>query len=348
MNVFETIGQYDCDIVLGGDFNVTLNDSDRQNRGTTPGERDLALLITESTEHLGLEDIWRNKTGFTWCKGKVMSKLDRIYTKLSQYKLKKVEVDWTFTSTDHAAVISQFKHITKQRLRSFHIKLDNDILKNNDLLLELRQYLADQLNDVNVQTFNPHKKLEFAKMSIRTKAIDIMARKRKKEYLLLKELNMDIERNTRLLTVYTDADSQNLLQTELDNAINQRNVILSNQGEKLASMAKTKWYNEGEGSNKYFLNLLKRQGNRNEMSELTVNGQVINEPKVITQHVTEFYNKLYNHGRNTNICDSFFANMFTVDVAVNDNISREITIDELWQTLRPLRATTPGPDGISI
>jgi len=346
-NVFETIGQYDCDVILGGDFNVTLNDSDRLNRGTTARESELALLITEFTEHLGLADIWLNKVGYTWRKGKIMSKLDRIYTRLSQYQLEKVEIDWTFTSTDHAAVITQFRHVTRQSYKSSHLKLDNDILKNNVLLLELKQYLIDQLNDVNIQNFNPHTRLEFAKMTIRTKAMDIMARTRKKEYLLLKELNSEISQNTQLLTIYTDCDSQVILQNELDNAINQRNVLLQAQGEKLANKAKTKWYNEGEGSNKYFLNLLKRQGSRNEMSELIIDGSIIKDPKLISQHVTDFYCKLYNHGRNTNIDDDFLAHMFSVDEVVNDSINRDITIDELWQTLRPLRATTPGPDGMS-
>ncbi len=346
-NVFETIGQYDCDIIVGGDFNATLNDSDRHNRGVTVRETEVATLIKEFTEHLSLIDIWLNKSGFTWRRGTVASKLDRIYTRLSNYKIAHVKTDWAFTSTDHAAVIAHFKHTTKKKLKSSHIKLDNDILKNDELLSELKQYLIEQLNDTNVQGFNPHIKLEFAKMSIRTKALDIMARQRKRDYALFKEINSEIVQNTRLLTIYTDDASQNILQTELDEAVNRRNILLNKQGEKLASMAKTKWYNEGEGSNKYFLNLLKRQGNRNEMSELVIDGRVTSDTTLITQHVVDFYNKLYNHGRDTKICTGFFDNMFTVEEVTNENISNDITLCELWQTLRSLRATTPGPDGMS-
>jgi hypothetical protein len=39
--------------------------------------------------------------------------------------------------------------------------------------------------------------------------------------------------------------------------------------------------------------------------------------------------------------------MFTVEQDVNDTINAEVTLDELWCNLKPLRATTPGPDGIS-
>ena len=44
---------------------------------------------------------------------------------------------------------------------------------------------------------------------------------------------------------------------------------------------------------------------------------------------------------------TFFNNMFTVDDDQNQSIKNDITLHELWQTLRPLKATKPGPDGIS-
>jgi len=265
-NIFDNINAYDCDVIVGGDFNVTLRDSDRHNRGTTPREIDLARYINESTEHLGLIDVWSGKSGYTWRKGKTMSKLDRIYTRLSNYVMCELNTDWTLTSTDHAAVITTFKHNIKERHKSSHIKLDNEILKNPEMLLELRQYVIEQLSDETVHGFNPHTKLEFAKMSIRTKALDLMAKLRKEENMLLKELNEDIKTNTKLLATHRDPNFQNILQRELDLATEKRNDILSKQGIKLATLAKTKWYNEGEKSNKYFLNLLKRQAAKSEMN----------------------------------------------------------------------------------
>jgi hypothetical protein len=38
--------------------------------------------------------------------------------------------------------------------------------------------------------------------------------------------------------------------------------------------AKTRWYNEGEKSNKYFLNLLKRNSESSEMTKLNINGTI--------------------------------------------------------------------------
>ncbi len=39
--------------------------------------------------------------------------------------------------------------------------------------------------------------------------------------------------------------------------------------------------------------------------------------------------------------------MFVVDEDQNQAINSEITLRELWLILKPLKATTPGPDGIS-
>ncbi len=113
-------------------------------------------------------------------------------------------------------------------------------------------------------------------------------------------------KNTRLLAIYNDVNSQEILHRELDLAIEKRNEMLQKQGEKLVLMAKTKWYNEGEKSNKYFLNLLKRQADRNEMSALVINGTETSDMTQIKLHVRTFYSKLYNHNHDTDIADDLF------------------------------------------
>jgi hypothetical protein len=76
--------------------------------------------------------------------------------------------------------------------------------------------------------------------------------------------------------------------------------------------AKTRWYNEGEKSNKYFLNLLRRNNESNEMSKLNINGTVTTNEGEIRKGVTEFYTELYNNGNNIEIDNNFLAEMFTV------------------------------------
>jgi len=346
-DIFSTISTYDCDVLVAGDMNVTLRPSDRHCRGVTNAEELSAELVKDYIETLNLNDVWDGKNGYTWQQGKKMSKVDRILYRLTNFARKKIYTDWTFIRTDHAAVVAQFEHEHKVTTKSSHVKLCNEILKDPVKLNELRHYLITQLSDPQLGSFNPHAKLEFAKMTIRSKALDIMAQSRKKQNMTLVELNKDINKNTSLLSNEVNAELQNILVSELELLKTQRDSILDIQGYKLAKCAKTKWYNEGEKSNKYFLNLLKRQQYKSEMDCLIINGIEVKDHKRIREYVQNFYKNLYNHGRQTEIDHTFFDNMFVVDADQNNSIHKELTLQELWQTLKPLKATTPGPDGIS-
>jgi len=75
----------------------------------------------------------------------------------------------------------------------------------------------------------------------------------------------------------------------LEQLNNEKNNILQKQGEQLAWKARSKWYNEGEKSNKYFLNLLKKNTTNNHLEELVCNGVSITDEKKINEEVIHFY-----------------------------------------------------------
>ncbi len=112
-NLFDNIGNYDCELIVGGDFNVTLSEQERHCRGVTDGEINVATVIKDYIELLNLHDVWEGKNGHTWRRNKMLSRLDRILTRLANYECRQLSTDWTFTTTDHAAVIAIFKHKTK-------------------------------------------------------------------------------------------------------------------------------------------------------------------------------------------------------------------------------------------
>jgi exonuclease III len=104
-SLFEKMSTLTGNIILGGDINTMLshNDrhnrglshNDRHNRGVTTAERRIASLILDKTAEYDLSDVWGDSDGFTWHRGKVMSKLDRIFYRLENYMLKSNEIDWT-------------------------------------------------------------------------------------------------------------------------------------------------------------------------------------------------------------------------------------------------------------
>ncbi|MFN9940641.1 MAG: hypothetical protein ACK56I_14305, partial [bacterium] len=79
-----------------------------------------------------------------------------------------------------------------------------------------------------------HMMIEFAKMTIRTKALEILKKQRQKDNELLVELNNEINKCTHLLTRYSDEDSQVILTRELEELTHAKNMLLEGQGAELA------------------------------------------------------------------------------------------------------------------
>jgi len=163
-------------------------------RQRTDAEKRIAENINTKISENDLVVAWAGQSGYTWRRGKTQSRQDRIYTKLSQYSIKKLDTSWTLTKSDHAAVILTLEHRGKMNTKNEHIKLYNTIVTNTELLNELKQYLEEQM--VQATVMSPHTKLEFAKMTIRTKAIEIRMRLRKKENNELRDLNDQISQNS--------------------------------------------------------------------------------------------------------------------------------------------------------
>ena len=72
-----------------------------------------AILFSAKINENDLADAWAGHIGYTWKRGKTQSRLDKIYTRISQYTNKKMETNWTLTKSDHAAVILTLEHRKK-------------------------------------------------------------------------------------------------------------------------------------------------------------------------------------------------------------------------------------------
>ena len=82
------------------------------------------------------------------------------------------------------------------------------------------------------------------------------------------------------------------------------------------------WYQEGEKSTKYFLNLEKSNSKMAEMNGLKNQGDMIYDEEEIDKMVENFYRSLYEKGdtmiRNRDKLDGFLGNMKQIDKQKND------------------------------
>jgi hypothetical protein len=161
-NIINIVQNYDGEnIVLGGDFKITLNEVDSYRRQRTDAEKRIADDFNTKINESNLVDTWAGHTGYTWMQGKKQSRLDRIYIRLANHSVKKLETNWTLIKSDHAAVILTLEHIDKTSTKNEHVKLDNMIVTNTELLNELKKYLEEQMTQAT--HMDPHTKLELQK-----------------------------------------------------------------------------------------------------------------------------------------------------------------------------------------
>jgi len=345
INELKEIGE---DLIVAGDFNTPLNSNEVHKRSFDKIAEKQAKTLKQVIERLDLMDCWHNnKTSHTWTNRGASSRLDRICYSLDNLIINDTATDWTICKSDHAAVISKFEKKKKAKVtRTFTPYLNTTLLNNTNFLNNIRNEVESSLSQIP-NHWNPHMRLEFLKMTIRTAATDL-ERKRKKETVnQLKWVNEEIDHLMNVLQE-TDEESEDdtRIKLKLQNLFTIRNGILDEQGEELALKAKSKWYHEGERSNKYFLNILKRKARNCEISELTINNQVITNPETINHSIVDFYSKLYNQSLTDPICDELFSNVDPIDNIDAVKVIEPLNPDELLETLKAAKDSCPGPDGI--
>ena len=113
---------------------------------------------------------------------------------------------------------------------------------------------------------------------------------------------------------------------------------------------KTKWYNEGERSTKYFLNQLKSRSKKQKITTLIENGCKITTPEEIEKITLDFYKDLYLEKEYNCDLEHEETLINLIDELESDQIleiENQLDIKELLSTLKSTKDSAPGPDGIT-
>ena len=342
------------EILIMGDFNTTFWPSERIN--TNRGKREViaAKCLVRMFEDLNITDCWNKfDNTMTWRHGDKMSRLDRIQWSQglnSDYGAVEIKTDWTLTTSDHAAVIVRLQKNTKAPNHSIITRIDTSFINNIKLRSEFVKELDKRMSQIKETNLDPHGRLEFLKMTIRSIAIDIATNYKKEMEAEFKEIQSGIAFWQKTFENSLDSIYRDIAIENLDNLMAKRNKYLNERGKYLSERSKSKWYQEGERSTKYFLNLNKAKNNRNEMSDLIIDGNNVKDKTSINRHVEQFYKNLYEKGDkcliNSNKLDLFLRNLTKVPDELVDTVDGKLTIKEVYETLKSCMDSAPGPDGI--
>ena len=343
---------YDCqNVIILGDFNLNFNPNETKNRLYTTQERRMANSVKEHLNLIDLKDAWENEAAFTWrrANSECFSTIDRIAYSFKSLKLTTIRPNWALSYSDHAAVEAGFEWVGKPRVNRIKIpRLDPSLAKSNDTRIKLengfREMIALMPND-----WNPHLQLEYAKMSIRTIAEKVQAERKKKEKVEEESINEELEAAIEQLGKGCLRGGQLELLDYVETLRTRKSILIEEKGKRLAEKLGTKWYNEGEKSNRYFLRLLNRATPDDFESVRDSDGNIVTGKEGIENEIVTFYKTLYENFDESIIEQDdaeFFNNLPKISDQSAEDICRPITANELRTTLQSCSDSAPGPDGI--
>ena len=199
--------------------------------------------------------------------------------------------------------------------------------------------------------WNPHLKLEFAKVCIRTVTEKLQADRKVRERSEEEFVDREIEIAMAALQNNSTQDNEAIIEY-IEELRGKKSVLVEEKGRRLAEKLGTKWYNEGEKSTRYFLRLLNRSS-PDDFTELeNDNGEQIRGDDLIEAEIVNYYKSLYegttdsNFDVNVNNDFTFFDHLTEVDAHHRGDVTKDITEAELLTVLGTCSDSAPGPDGI--
>ncbi len=358
-----------ANLVISGDFNFIFDPTkDAIGRQHKNQEQKLAGHIQRLMTRSQLIDAYRQKHnwgGFTWGRNNpnyMRSRLDHILISDNiKHDLIQAYTTKGPNESDHSLVYIELD--TKEIKYGPGIKRCNSDLLNNELIhQEVKTELTNVLKNVP-NHWNPHQRLDYMKMHTRNIMIRIGKKKATEQRSALEHSNSELELlNKRLDKLLIEAGND--LNTspykkgieKVKEAIEivevENNYLKEELSKKLIFRSRAKWAEEGEKSNKYFLNLLKERQAKMVIRKIISNGRQHTEQDEISKAITTFYRNLYKKNDKILKTDSEEFKKLSEDLPkLSDDdknfLKKPITKQEIYDSLKTCKESAPGPDGIT-
>jgi hypothetical protein len=248
------------------------------------------------------------------------SRLDYIFvSKEVLTNISSAKVDWAFESSDHAAVIISVKLNSDTIRGPGTIKLNSKLLNNPAIVKKIEVELETALGQAE-ENWNPHVKLEFMKVMIRSifanetsierNKIKIDLEDREITLNQMQELKIKVVNKMAIVSPQSQADLEarhESIKKSIDHLTIEIKNLRNNFSDTMAFSSKAQWYEKGEKSNKFFLNLNTMRQSQKLISNISDDSRDYKGQLGVSECIKNFYESLYkNKPRCNNLNDNSF------------------------------------------
>ena len=251
--------------------------------------------------------------------------------------------------TDHSAITLHISGIEETGRGPSFWKFNSSLLEDNDYIKLVTDKYSVWLEEG--QDFqDPRILWDFIKYKIRYETINYSKQKARNRREKLSALEDKIKKSTADCDAHPTPENLNeleILQIEYD-----RHYEYMVQGSIIRSRAN--WYEHGEKSNKYFLNLENYNKKKSCIRKLITNDISTTDPKQIMNEIHKFYANLYDtdcRDRSGLSTDEYLSNITTKVLTEEQrrSLDDKISTNEYFEALKSFQTNkTPGNDGLTV
>ena len=342
-------------LILGGDFNITLNPYLDKKGGCIEGKSKYRDNLIATIKDFNLVDIWREQNAncrlFTFSRKNpiILSRLDFFLIPAFLAPLCKTSIKSSI-KTDHSVVTLNIKGKNFENRGPGFWKFNTSLLEDEQFVLNIKQFI---LILKEKYLFMNDKQLKWDTIKCELRGCIVKYSKLKARRLRKDEENISKELDNQKEKVSENPSEENMnkyneIKEKLEtiNDIKTRGIILR---------SKAKWCEEGEKCTKFFLSLEKRNYRNKYISTLKLNDCLLEGREKILNEEKKFFEKLYTSNLDAesydDYIDQFTCNLNIHKIETDDSLSCEgpITIHECEAILNTFKCNkSPGTDGFQM
>ena len=262
-----------------------------------------------------------------------------------QEYISKIEIIPSYLS-DHSPVIMKLDFDGTIERGKYGWKFNSSLLNDELFTTGCRNHIIDIKNSFD-ENSNPHVKWEFLKYECRKFAVGF-SKRRKRTELEKQKFHEDI------ITKYETTNDKPPEDVYNESKIFYENLI-QNRTNGAILRSRCNWYEDGEKSSKFFLNLEKRKAINSTVKKIIDkdSGKQLSESNEILAELHNFYSKLFTKKCTVSKfqCAKFLENINLplISDEHKSNCEKNITLEEITENLFKMNGgKSPGNDGLSV